>query len=115
MGPSRHRRAGWRRRVAPPTTSARSISTGCGRSSSAARQNDTTVQNLKTAIEQRLQRLLQQNPLRTDFQRHYEQIVAEYNREKDRVTIEKTFEALVADLGRRLDDEETPRHARRAR
>ena len=27
----------------------------------------TTVQNLKTAIEQRLQRLLQQNPLRTDF------------------------------------------------
>ena len=55
----------------------------------------TTVQNLKTAIEQRLQRLLQQNPLRTDFQRHYEEIVAEYNREKDRVTIEKTFEALL--------------------
>ena len=55
----------------------------------------TTVQNLKTAIEQRLQRLLQQNPLRTDFQKHYEEIVAEYNREKDRVTIEKTFEALL--------------------
>ncbi len=55
----------------------------------------TTVQNLKTAIEQRLQRLLQQNPLRTDFQRHYEEIVAEYNREKDRATIEKTFEALL--------------------
>lgn len=55
----------------------------------------TTVQNLKTAIEQRLQRLLQRNPLRTDFQKHYEEIVAEYNREKDRVTIEKTFEALL--------------------
>ena len=55
----------------------------------------TTVQNLKSAIEARLQRLLEQNPLRTDFQRHYEQIVAEYNREKDRVTIEKTFEALL--------------------
>lgn len=55
----------------------------------------TTVQNLKTAIEQRLQRLLLQNPLRTDFQKHYEEIVAEYNREKDRVTIEKTFEALL--------------------
>ncbi|HQN28417.1 MAG TPA: DUF3387 domain-containing protein, partial [Mesotoga sp.] len=55
----------------------------------------TTVQNLKTAIEKRLQRLLQQNPLRTDFQKHYEEIVAEYNREKDRVTIEKTFEALL--------------------
>jgi len=55
----------------------------------------TTVQNLKTAIEQRLQRLLLQNPLRTDFQQHYEEIVAEYNREKDRLTIEKTFEALL--------------------
>ncbi len=60
----------------------------------------TTVQNLRAAIEQRLQRLLQQNPLRTDFQRHYEGIVAEYNREKDRVTIEKTF----ADLLRFMDE-----------
>ena len=55
----------------------------------------TTVQNLKTVIEQRIERMLQQNALRTDFQRHYEEIVAEYNREKDRVTIEKTFEALL--------------------
>ncbi len=66
----------------------------------------TTVQNLKTAIELRLQRLLQQNPLRTDFQRHYEQIVAEYNREKDRVTIEKTFEALLQII-KEMDDEES--------
>jgi len=55
----------------------------------------TMVQNLKQVIEKRLQRLLEQNPLRTDFQRHYEEIVAEYNREKDRVTIENTFEALL--------------------
>lgn len=53
------------------------------------------MQNLKHAIETRLRKLLAQNPLRTDFQLHYEQIVAEYNREKDRVTIEKTFEALL--------------------
>ena len=55
----------------------------------------TTVQDLRQAIDKRLLRLLQQNPLRTDFQRHYEEIVAEYNQEKDRVTIEKTFEALL--------------------
>lgn len=61
-------------------------------SSSAKR---TTVQNLKRAVEQRLLRLLEQNATRTDFQRHYEGIVAEYNREKDRVSIEKTFEALL--------------------
>jgi type I site-specific restriction-modification system R (restriction) subunit len=56
---------------------------------------NTTVQNLKHAIEKRLHRMIQQNPLRTDFQKHFEQIVEEYNREKDRVTIESTFEELL--------------------
>lgn len=65
----------------------------------------TTVQNLKNAIEQRLQRLLLQNPLRTDFQRHYEEIVAEYNREKDQVNIEKTFEALLQIISEMSDEE----------
>ncbi|MDD3250806.1 MAG: DUF3387 domain-containing protein, partial [Smithellaceae bacterium] len=66
----------------------------------------TTVQNLKAIIEKRLHRLLQQNPIRIDFQKHYEEIVAEYNREKDRVTIEKTFEALLK-LTEEMDDEES--------
>jgi type I restriction enzyme R subunit len=66
----------------------------------------TTVQNLKQAIEQRLKRLLEQNPLRTDFQGHYETIVADYNREKDRVTIEKTFEDLLRFVNE-LDEEES--------
>ena len=66
----------------------------------------TTVQNLRQALAYRLQRMLAQNPLRTDFQQHYEEIVAEYNREKDRVTIEQTFEALLK-LAQQLDNEET--------
>ena len=66
----------------------------------------TTTQNLKEAIDQKLQWMLEQNPLRTDFQRHYEGIVAEYNREKDRVTIEKTFEALLTFV-QELDEEES--------
>jgi type I restriction enzyme, R subunit len=66
----------------------------------------TTVQNLKQAIEVRLQRLMAQNPLRTDFQQHYENIVAEYNREKDRATIEKTFEVLLRFVGE-LDEEDS--------
>ena len=69
-------------------------------------RKNTTVQNLRQAVEQRLQRLLLQNPLRTDFQQHYEQIVSEYNREKDRVTIETTFEALFK-LVQELDVEES--------
>jgi type I restriction enzyme R subunit len=68
-------------------------------------RKNTTVQNLRQAVEQRLQRLLLQNPLRTDFQQHYEQIVSEYNREKDRVTIEQTFEALLK-FDQQLDEEE---------
>ncbi len=64
-------------------------------------QKNTQAQNLKTAIEKRLDSMLAQNPLRTDFQLHYENMISDYNREKDRVTIENTFEALlkfVADL-----------------
>ncbi|MCK9376594.1 MAG: DUF3387 domain-containing protein [Syntrophobacterales bacterium] len=66
----------------------------------------TTVQNLKQAIERSLQRLLERNPLRTDFQRHYEEIVTEYNREKDRVTIEQTFEELLKFV-QEIDEEES--------
>ncbi len=56
---------------------------------------NTTVQSLKHAVEKKLARLMMQNPLRTDYQQHYEQLVKEYNQEKDRVVIEKTFEALL--------------------
>lgn len=67
---------------------------------------NTTVQNLKNVIERRLQRLLEQNPLRTDFQRRYEEIVAAYNREKDRATIEQTFEELLRFV-EAMDEEES--------
>ena len=64
----------------------------------------TTVQDLRAAVDSKLQRLLRQNPLRTDFQQHYESIVTEYNREKNRATLEQTFEALVKFVGA-LDEE----------
>ncbi len=66
----------------------------------------TTVQNLRQAIENRLAKLLLENPLCTDFEKNYQQIVKEYNQEKDRVTIEKTFEALLK-LVQELDEEES--------
>ncbi|KAF5409936.1 MAG: hypothetical protein C5S47_08240 [Candidatus Methanogasteraceae archaeon] len=67
---------------------------------------NTTVQNLRHVVEQRLQRLLKQNPLRTNFQHHYEEIVAEYNSEKDQVTIEQTFVDLLK-LVQELDEEDS--------
>lgn len=66
----------------------------------------TEVQNLKNAIEKRLARMLAENPLRTNYQQHFEEIVAAYNGEKDRVTIETTFEALMKLVGA-LDEEAT--------
>jgi type I restriction enzyme, R subunit len=62
----------------------------------------TTVINLMDAIEKRLARLMAENPTRTNFQARYEEMVTEYNEEKDRVTIEATFQSLlkfVAALG----------------
>jgi len=53
------------------------------------------VQDMKTVIEQRLRKMLDQNPLRTDFQERFDEIVRDYNKEKDKNTIEATFEALM--------------------
>ncbi|MDH5785917.1 MAG: type I restriction endonuclease subunit R [Chromatiales bacterium] len=64
----------------------------------------TTVQSLKTAIEKRLEMMMRENPLRTDFQERYEELVKEYNKEKDRLTIEKTFELLL-NMVKELDEE----------
>lgn len=71
-----------------------------------SRSQRTTVQALKHTVEERLRRLLARNPLRGDFQQHYERIVAEYNREKERVTIERTFEELLK-FFEELEEEES--------
>ena len=71
----------------------------------ASPQKNTLLQNLKFAIEKRLAVMVAQNPLRTDFQQHYENLVAQYNQEKDAVIIQQTFEALLK-LVADLDDEQ---------
>jgi type I restriction enzyme R subunit len=49
--------------------------------------------------------MLARNPSRMDYQQKYEEIVADYNREKDRVTIEETFRRLTELMGE-LDAEQ---------
>ncbi len=68
-------------------------------------RKNSTVQELKTVIERRLEKLMRENPLRSDFQARYETIIEGYNTEKDRVTIERTFELLMRFV-EDLDDEE---------
>jgi type I restriction enzyme R subunit len=70
----------------------------------------SALQDIRMVVEQKLAAMLAQNPLRMDFYRRYQEIIAEYNREKDRVTVEQTFAAvakLVAEM-----DEEQQRHVR---
>lgn len=56
-------------------------------------------------VEDKLAQMLAQNPQRMDYYKKYQEIVADYNKEKDRVTIEETFARLV-DLAKSLDEEQ---------
>jgi len=53
------------------------------------------VQDLRTVIQKRLAKMLAENPSLGDFQDRFDEIVVEYNKEKDKNTIEATFEALM--------------------
>ena len=55
----------------------------------------TALQDIREIVEQKLAEMLARNPSRMDYQQKYEEIVADYNREKDRVTIEETFRRLT--------------------
>lgn len=63
------------------------------------------VNDLRAAIEQRLEIALRANPLRVNYFERYKRIIDEYNREQDRASIEATFEALI-ELTESLTEEE---------
>lgn len=69
------------------------------------RRKATALQDIRDIVEQKLAEMLARNPMRMDYQRKYEEIVADYNREKDRTTIEDTFRRLV-ELVNNLDEEQ---------
>ncbi len=55
----------------------------------------TAMQDIRDIVEQKLAEMLARNPTRMDYQIKYEEIVADYNSEKDRATIEETFRRLI--------------------
>ena len=63
------------------------------------------MKDLEEIIQQKLDRLLFNNPDRIDYYERYQQIITDYNSEQDRATIEKTFMDLM-DLANSLDQEE---------
>jgi type I restriction enzyme R subunit len=69
------------------------------------RWKHVALQDIRDVVEQRLGRMLANNPTRMDYYRKYQEIIADYNREKDRVTVEQTFADLLA-LAQSLDAEQ---------
>ena len=65
----------------------------------------TALQDIRDLVEQKLAEMLARNPSRMDYQRKYEEIVADYNKEKDRTTVEETFRRLM-ELVNSLDEEQ---------
>jgi len=53
------------------------------------------VYDLQKAVDEKLNRMMQKNPLRTDFYKKYLKIIQEYNEGKDEEAIKKAFEALI--------------------
>ena len=63
------------------------------------------MKDLEEIIKQKLDSMLFSNPSRIDYYERYGQIIAEYNTEQDRATIEKTFMELM-DLASQMSKEE---------
>jgi len=68
------------------------------------RRKHAALKDIRDVVEEKLAQMLGQNPMRMDYYRKYQEIIADYNREKDRVTVEETFARLV-ELANSLDAE----------
>ena len=57
-------------------------------------QKNAVVFDLQEAIEQQLERMVRENPIRLDFYEKYKEIIAEYNAGKDIQAVQKAFDDL---------------------
>src|SRR5882724_4348141 len=65
----------------------------------------SAVEDIRQVVEKKLAQMLARNPQRMDYHKKYSEIIADYNRDKDRVSIEDTFARLV-DFVKGLDAED---------
>ena len=70
-----------------------------------AHRKATAIQDICKIVEDKLALMLRDNPQRMDYYEKYKEIVSNYNREKDRITIEETFAQLMG-LANSLDAEQ---------
>lgn len=69
------------------------------------KKKNLVMKDLEELIQQKIDRMLFNNPDRIDYYERYQQIIIEYNNEQNRATIEKTFMELM-NLANSLDKEE---------
>jgi len=69
------------------------------------RRKHAALQDIRDIVEKKLADMLARNPIQMDYYKKYQEIIADYNREKDRVTVEQTFARLV-ELANSLDEEQ---------
>ncbi|MDP3771286.1 MAG: DUF3387 domain-containing protein, partial [bacterium] len=72
---------------------------------SKVRRKHAALQDIREVVEKKLAQMLARNPMRMDYYKKYQEIIADYNREKDRMTVEATFAQLV-ELASSLDAEQ---------
>ena len=65
----------------------------------------TVIEDIRQIVEEKLAQMLAANPLRMNYEKKYQEIIAAYNQDKDRATVEDTFAKLM-DLARGLDAEQ---------
>lgn len=69
------------------------------------RRKATVIEDIRQIVEEKLMQMLALNPLRMNYEKKYQEIIAAYNQDKDQATIEDTFARLI-DLTNNLDAEQ---------
>ncbi len=65
----------------------------------------TVIEDIRRIVEDKLAQMLARNPLRMNYEKKYQEIIAAYNQDKDRATVEDTFAKLL-DVVNALDAEQ---------
>ena len=65
----------------------------------------TVIEDIRQIVEEKLSQMLARNPLRMNYEKKYQVIIAAYNQDKDRATVEDTFAKLM-DVMSALDVEQ---------
>lgn len=65
----------------------------------------TVIEDIREIMEKKLAQMLANNPLRMNYEKKYQEVIAAYNADKDRATVEDTFAKLL-DLANSLDEEQ---------